>query len=140
MRLSRFLLLPILPCAVLALAGFGARESSSAGESEPGFYRDRTTETARRPEPAESGEPELVTVSGRVRLVGSDFWKRLVIGGEDGEWYVEAGGDRDRLAALQQRKVTVEGWLSAEDVVMANGEYMGKRLILRDLRIIAVEE
>jgi hypothetical protein len=127
--------LVMLPCCAFTLMGLGAGEST-APESEPGFYRDRTRETVETPElpPEESGE-KTVRVTGRVRLVGTALRNSLVVSGEDGEWYIE-GGDMDALTALQQQNVTLEGRLYSENMVLANGQYIGKRLILREVRII----
>jgi hypothetical protein len=134
-----------LPCCVIAFTGFGARDAGGRGGAEtaggPGFYRDRAGENTRPPEPpAEKTGPEfdgreLLRVSGKVRLVGSAALSSLVISGEQGEWYVE-GGERDKLMELQQRDVTVEGRPDSEEIILANGRRLGRRLILRDVRII----
>ncbi|MDR0583183.1 MAG: hypothetical protein LBG57_02380 [Treponema sp.] len=136
---SRLFALALFPCA-LALTGFGARESGAketAPEAGPGFYRDRAGAVERPPENPEQGG-EIIRVSGRVRLVGSAMRSSLVVSGEEGDWYIE-GGDQELLTGLQQRNVTVEGRGYTEELVLANGQYLGKRLILRDARIIAQE-
>jgi hypothetical protein len=143
--IGKALLLCTLPCCALALTGFGARDAGGKGgaetESEPGFYRDRVRENAQNPEPpAEKAGPEfngkeILRVSGRVRLVGSAALSSLVISGEQGEWYVE-GGEGDKLMSLQHQNVTVEGRPDSEEMILANGQRLGRRLILRDVRII----
>ena len=136
---SRLFALVLLPCCALALTGFGARESGAketAPETEPGFYRDRMeTPHLETPEPAGG---EIVRVSGRVRLVGSALRSSLVVSGEEGDWYIE-GGEQDLLMGLQHQNVTVEGRGYTEELILANGHHLGKRLILRDVRIIAQE-
>lgn len=133
----RLCALAFIPCCILALTAFGARETG-AKETEPGFYRDRDGGALETPPPRQETGGEMVRVSGRVRLVGSAPLSRLVVSGEEGDWYIE-GGDWDALMGLQQRNVTVEGRRYTEDLVLANGQYLGKRLILRDARLIAVE-
>lgn len=140
-------LLPLaLPFCALALMGFGARDSGgkqtgTETTNEPGFYRDRARDTPQNPEPpaekngAEFNGQDVLRVSGVVRLAGSAMWSSLVITGEQGEWYIE-GAEREALMNLQQRNVTVEGRPDSEDMILANGQSLGKRLILRDVRII----
>lgn len=126
------------------LMGFGAKETEPRGaagdeEAEPGFYRDRN-KTAEDPAALPSAEPVeealgKVRVSGRVRLVGSSPRTELVISGDTEEWFTEQQ-DRDKLVKLQQQTVTVEGSGYSLDMILANGIYMGKRLILRNIRVI----
>ncbi|MDR3336698.1 MAG: hypothetical protein LBT16_05785 [Treponema sp.] len=124
------------------LMGFGGKETAPKGtagagneEAEPGYYRDRN-KTAEDPAigPVEE-ELGVVRVSGRVRLVGSSPRTELVISGDTEDWFTEQQ-DRDKLAQLQQQTVTVEGSGYSRDMILANGIRMGKRLILRNIRVI----
>jgi hypothetical protein len=108
--------------------GFGAREADHTDRAAAENTRARVN----------TQKPETIRVSGRVRLVGSSSRMSLVITGEKGEWYTEAK-DRDKLMALQQRFVTVEGALVTQEMRLANGRYAGKRLILRDITVISSE-
>jgi hypothetical protein len=84
------------------------------------------------PEQAE----ETLTIRGRVRLVGSMPFPSLVItDAEDHDWYVE-DADRELLQRHEQRFVTVEGRPEYEDLVLANGEKIGVRRYLRNIRFI----
>ncbi|MDR1863380.1 MAG: hypothetical protein LBQ67_05600 [Treponema sp.] len=77
-----------------------------------------------------------VTVTGRVRLVGTAAFNDLVISDEEGRnWYVE-GEDRKKLAMMEQRQVTVRGRAENEDIILADGTKAGVRLILRDITLI----
>jgi hypothetical protein len=60
----------------------------------------------------------------------------LVITGEADEWYTDPK-DQDKLMALQQRIVTVEGKLDSQEMTLANGVYLGRRLVLRDITVIS---
>jgi hypothetical protein len=77
-----------------------------------------------------------VTVTGRVRLVGTSFFNDIVISDNEGrDWYVE-GEDREMLAPKEQRQVTVRGRVESRDIVLADGTKAGVRLFLRKIRII----
>ena len=108
--------------------GFGSKESGAKQQQN---------------QPVEENQKDfnhlpLVRVSGRVRLVGSMPFSSLVITGEKDEWYIEDNG-RETFMALQQQTVLAEGRHDSIDLVLANGQHLGKRLILRDAKIIAVE-
>jgi hypothetical protein len=77
-----------------------------------------------------------VTVTGRVRLVGTSFFNDIVISdGEGRDWYVE-GEDREALAAKEQQQVTVRGHAESRDIILADGTKAGVRLFLRKIRIL----
>jgi hypothetical protein len=77
-----------------------------------------------------------VTVTGRVRLVGTAMFNDLVISDDEGrDWYVE-GEDREKLAPKEQQQVTVKGSAGTRDIVLANGKKAGVRFILRDITLI----
>jgi hypothetical protein len=88
----------------------------------------------------ENSPPEYpkgkITISGRVRLVGSASFSRLVITDEkDRNWYVE-GEDREKLSRMEQRTVKVKGTTEYQDIILANGENVGIRRFLRKITII----
>jgi hypothetical protein len=75
-----------------------------------------------------------VTVTGRVRLVGTAMFNDLVISDDEGrDWHVE-GPDREKLALKEQQQVTVKGNAETQDIILANGKKAGVRFILRDIR------
>lgn len=138
----------LLPFCAAALTSFGARETGgkkAEAPAEGGFYRDQVRERLGLDAEDHAGGDtgingqETIRVTGRVRLVGSAPFSRLVVSGEAGEWYVE-GGDSGRLQPLQHQTVTVEGRLFAEDIIMVNGDRLGRRYILRDLKLIKTGE
>ncbi|MDR2618366.1 MAG: hypothetical protein LBC62_05795 [Treponema sp.] len=87
--------------------------------------------------PAEQG---VLRVTGRVRLVGSMPFPRLVVSdSEDRDWYVEASGQK-LIEQYQQQIITIEGIVVYEDIVLANGEKAGVRSFLRNIRLIAKHE
>ncbi|MDR1586649.1 MAG: hypothetical protein LBS57_04250 [Treponema sp.] len=105
---------------VLSLMAFGSTEAAGPKDEKP--------EKAKAP-------PKTVRVTGRVRLVGNGPRTEIVITGANGEW-VTTRQDRDKLMFLQHRTVTVEGKLDYQEMKLANGKRLGRRLILRDITII----
>ncbi|MDR3172247.1 MAG: hypothetical protein LBU17_11615 [Treponema sp.] len=89
--------------------------------------------------PAQAAPPgELIRVHGRVRLVGSMPLPGLVISDvENHDWYLEQA-DRALVAPYEQRILTVEGRVEYQDLILANGEKIGVRGFLRDVRIIEI--
>jgi hypothetical protein len=97
--------------------------------------RDRK-ESKAAPVPMEQG---VLRVTGRVRLVGSIPFPRLVVTDDEGhDWYVE-GDDRKLIEQYQQQTVTIEGTAVYEDIILANGEKAGVRSFLRNIRFIRAE-
>jgi len=82
--------------------------------------------------------PEIVQVTGLVRLVGSGSFPELVISNSENLWYI-ANEDADKLMDMQYRTVTVEGEETEMDLTAANGLIVFKRRELRNIRIIKVE-
>jgi hypothetical protein len=76
-----------------------------------------------------------ITVTGRVRLVGTALFSSLVVtDNRNRDWYVE-GADREKLARLEQRQVTVTGTAEYRDIVLADGEKAGVRRFLRNIKV-----
>jgi len=80
----------------------------------------------------------LIQVSGKVRLVGTDLFPEIVITGSDKEWYVE-NEEMSKLHDFQHRTVTVEGEETVVEMQFAGGLSAGTRRILRNIRIISIE-
>jgi hypothetical protein len=86
-----------------------------------------------------SEEPDYpegtITVTGRVRLVGTALFSSLVLTDErNRDWYVE-GPDREKLARLEQQQVTVTGTAEYQDIILAGGGKAGIRRFLRDIKV-----
>jgi hypothetical protein len=88
--------------------------------------------------PMEEEKGVLVQVSGRIRLVGNEPFTSIVITGAEKEWYVDKE-DEQKLKALQQKTVTVEAYETVLEFTFPNGLVKGKRLILKNIRIIKIE-
>jgi hypothetical protein len=77
-----------------------------------------------------------ITVSGRVRLVGTALFSNIVITDDkDHDWYIE-GEDRQKLLGREQRSITVKGTAEYQELTLANGESAGTRRFLRNITII----
>jgi hypothetical protein len=81
--------------------------------------------------------PEIVQVSGVVRLVGSGVFTELVITGSGGEWYIPRD-ETYKLHDLQQQTVTVEGEETVTELKGANDFIVIKRRELKNVRILSV--
>jgi len=80
---------------------------------------------------------KIVQVTGIVRLVGTELFNDLVISGEY-EWYIDKN-EIEKLHHLQQRRVTVKGEETEQELKFANGMSAGIRRELRNITIISVE-
>jgi hypothetical protein len=106
---------PAFACALFLLA---AGTMAALGQEEPDFPKG------------------TITVSGRVRLVGTAVFPSLVItDDQDRDWHIE-GEDRKKLAGMEQRLVKVRGAAEYREVVLANGEKAGVRRFLRNIVIL----
>jgi hypothetical protein len=77
-----------------------------------------------------------ITVTGRVRLVGTVRFNSIVVTDSNGnDWYVEEK-DREKLASLEQRQVTVKGVTEYEDIILADGRKAGIRRFLRNITLV----
>jgi hypothetical protein len=77
-----------------------------------------------------------ITVSGRVRLVGTAAFSDLVITDKDeNDWYVEKE-DRQLLARMEQRTVTVKGTTEYQELTLYNGKKAGIRRFLRKITLV----
>ena len=85
-----------------------------------------------------AGQPPLVLITGRVRLVGNEPFTELVITGQDRDWYIEKS-EEYKLRDLQQQTVTVEGIETVTSIQWASGLPAGNRYSLKDIRILRIE-
>ena len=82
--------------------------------------------------------PDIIQVTGVVRLIGTGNFPQIVITTEDKEWYLPKE-DADKLFNLQHRKVTVEGEGSKRELKFASGRSAGTRYELRNIKIISID-
>jgi hypothetical protein len=94
-----------------------------------------TDSSARDQEAATDGEALLLQIRGRVRLVGNMPFPQLVISDDERDWYLE-GDDEALLRGYEQRIVSVEGNPEYHDLILANGQKIGTRYLLRNIKII----
>jgi len=80
---------------------------------------------------------KTVQVTGIVRLVGSEPFSEIVISDSKDTWYI-AREEREKLADLQHRTVTVEGEETLIKLKFANGQNAGTRRELRNVRVITL--
>jgi hypothetical protein len=98
---------------------------------------DRTVAPQNRKSFDPERKQEILRIQGRVRLVGNMPFPSVVItDNENNDWYVE-DADMELLRNRQQETVTVEGVPEYQDLVLANGEKIGVKRFLRNIRIIA---
>jgi hypothetical protein len=80
-------------------------------------------------------QKETITVTGRVRLVGTVLFSNVVVTDEDDQdWYVE-DEDREKLSRFEQQQVTITGETEYQDIILANGEKVGVRRYLRNIKV-----
>ena len=123
--MTRFLLALGFVLATAYLPALGMRDAKLAGCPTP----PKSGDTGAAPQ-------ERVRISGRVRLVGNMPFPQLVISDEEHDWYLEQA-DRTLLEGYEQRAVTVEGRQEYHDLILANGEKIGNRRLLRDITIVS---
>jgi hypothetical protein len=122
----------MLLCSAALLDGLGENEKKTGQMPESENVKPNGKSTG--------GDtvPQLVRVSGRVRLVGSGIFSELVISGEDREWFISKD-EQSKLFEYQQRLVTVEGTETYTDLTFANGLPAGRRYTLKNLKIINID-
>jgi hypothetical protein len=99
-------------------------ESRSLPEEEP---------IARSASQYASGE--RVTISGRVRRVGSEPFTYLVITDADGiDWYLDEIAER-LVLEMEQSRVTLRGTVHLRNIELANGTQLGVRHELHDAQL-----
>jgi len=88
---------------------------------------------------ADTGQDNVIWVTGVVRLVGSDPFYEMVITESDKDWFIDDAEDRQKLWTLQYRTVTVEGIESVVSELFASGIPAGERYSLKNIKIIKIE-
>jgi hypothetical protein len=78
----------------------------------------------------------LLEVRGKVRLVGNMPFPELVISDDEHDWYLE-GADEVLLRGYEQQIVHIEGRPEYHDLILANGQKIGIRHLLRNIKIIS---
>jgi hypothetical protein len=114
-----------LGAAVLPpLCALGGREPDRPPEEE-----EAPPESAPTPE-------ELLTVRGRIRLLGNEpFPEPVLTDDEGGDWYLD-GDVREQVKPWQRRELTLRGRPEYREIKLANGMSLGVRRFLRDAVIV----
>jgi hypothetical protein len=115
---------------------FGKRDESG---KKPVIQEDKPAQV---PEPHKRSlydtavQGQVVEITGIIRLVGNEPFNELVITEEGRQtWYIE-GENRAILSRYQQRNVTIRGTVELQEMVLANGKYLGIRRILKDVSLM----
>jgi hypothetical protein len=77
-------------------------------------------------------QSNVVTVTGEVRIVGSEPHTEVVITDQEGIDWAIPSTSRPLLAPRQGQTLTVRGILAAQDLTLADGRVIGRRRELRD--------
>ncbi|MDR2659661.1 MAG: hypothetical protein LBC27_06710 [Spirochaetaceae bacterium] len=77
---------------------------------------------------------KTVTVSGIVRMTGSMPFTEIVISDDDGDWFI-GKDEQDKLARYEGQTVTVTGKAEYTNLELANGEPLGLRRALTNIKI-----
>ena len=87
-------------------------------------------------ESAVSGQ--VVELSGRVRLVGSEPFSDMVLtDSQEHTWYIDAA-DRKTLSPYEQQTVTIRATVELNEMVLANGKSLGSRRTLSGVTLVKV--
>ena len=79
---------------------------------------------------------KMVTITGRLHLVGSDPFPETVITDEAGnDWYIAEDG-RKTLSRYEQQTITVQGTVELREMILANGRSLGFRRILHKVSFV----
>jgi hypothetical protein len=78
---------------------------------------------------------QVVEITGRVHLVGSEPFPDLVLAEGDRFWYISRES-RKVLAGYEQRIVTVRGKAELREMILADGRRLEDRRILSELSLI----
>ena len=134
MKKIRFLFsLCLLLLCVTVLYARGGKE-----KDEPNPANEIELDLGVNPPPEGLNEIRSVTVTGKVRLVGTGMFNELVISG-DHEWYI-ARDERDKLHRLQQQTVTVEADEIIRERTLLNNRGSIYRWELSNIKIISIEQ
>jgi hypothetical protein len=110
-------LLPLSLCFIFLLSA--AAVFAKGAQDEPDVPQERT-----------------VSVTGRVRVVGTGARPELLISDEARDWHIDEAPDKTALWDFQQQTITVSGTESYTDMTSANGLPAGRRYRLRDITIL----
>lgn len=81
-------------------------------------------------------EGQMVTVSGKIRRVGSEPMSFIVLtDSADKDWYLDEAGER-LLQGYEQVQLRVTGTVELKEMTLANGKKLGARRILTAISII----
>jgi hypothetical protein len=123
----RLFLFTLLLSAALSPHALGNSDQDNAANESAG---------AGSAEPAAQPEAEPLTVTGTIRLLGSEPFPELVLtDGEGNDWYLD-GDAREKARTYQHQELTLRGRPEYKEMKLANGMSMGTRYFLRDAVIV----
>jgi hypothetical protein len=122
------LILAAVPLMALGGADSSARKQGAMARGAPDKNSDDKSATDETLLP-------LLQIRGRVRLVGNMPFPKLVISDDEYDWYLE-GADEALLRGYEQRIVDIEGNPEYQELILANGQKIGTRHFLRNIKII----
>jgi len=88
-------------------------------------------------EKAAKQKPQIVQVTGVVRLTGSEPLTELVISNSQDEWYI-IREEANKLRNLQHRTITVEAEETITELRFANGHPAGHRRELKKVKLLKI--
>ena len=79
---------------------------------------------------------DIVTVEGRIRLVGNEPFSELVIVDAEGQqWYLDDEG-RKAAGKYEQRVIAVRGTVERKKMRLANGKELPDKVFLQGIEIV----
>lgn len=77
-----------------------------------------------------------IRIEGIVRMVGNEPFTSLVVTDASGQdWFIDLK-DQKTLLAFQQQRVTIEGTLTVQKQILADGRELPPKKIVSEIRVI----
>ena len=79
---------------------------------------------------------DIVSVEGRIRLVGNDPFSELTINDAKGmQWYLDEAG-QNIVKDYEQKTLRLRGIVKRKEMILANGKKLPDRIYLCDIELI----
>jgi len=99
-------------------------------------FGSREQEPAANPDWASVKEGDRITISGKIRLVGSAVSNSLVLtDSSDKDWYVDEA-ERDVLALMEQRETTLSAVVRLDPIKFADGTELPDKRVLTGIELV----
>lgn len=119
-KLAILTALLVVVVAALPMFAFGSREQKAAAN----------------PDWANVKEGDRITISGKIRLVGSAASNSLVLtDSSDKDWYVD-DAERDVLALMEQREATLSAVVRLDPIKFADGTELPDKRVLTGIEVV----